>query len=216
MVRVKVCGMRSVQDIDICTSAGADALGFIFAAGPRRLAIDAAAQLTRRVPPFVTSVGVFAGNEAAFIMEALLRCRIDVLQFSGDEPPAFRGAFGKPTVAVVHASASSDPARLDELTLPDEDALRTARAVAVTIDSRVGDAVGGTGVRVSERIASALSRTSSLPFILAGGLTPDNVAEAVAAVRPWGVDVRSGVERESEKDRGLVERFVRAAKGAMS
>jgi phosphoribosylanthranilate isomerase len=216
MVRVKVCGMRSAREVDVCVAAGADALGFIFAAGPRRLAIDEASEITRSMPPFVTSVGVFADNDAAFIEEALARCRLDVLQFSGHESPSFRGMFGKPTIAVIHAIASSEHARPKELTLPDAAALRAARAIAVIIDSRVGGVMGGTGVRVSDDIASGLSRTSSLPFILAGGLTPDNVADAVAVVQPWGVDVRSGVERDGEKDRGLVERFIRTAKGAAS
>lgn len=216
MVRVKFCGMRSNQDIDVCADAGADALGFIFAAGPRCLTIDAAARLTQRVPPFVTSVGVFADNAAALINEALQRCRLDVLQFNGDESPRFRGAFGKPTIAVMHANPSSEHATPDELRLPDVEALYAARAIAVAIDARLGDLVGGTGLRVSDDIASTLSRATSLPFILAGGLTPDNVADAISLVRPWGVDVRSGVERDGEKDRSLVERFIRTAKGGES
>ncbi len=202
--------MRSAQDIDVCAAAGVDAVGFVFADGPRRLRVAEAALLTRIVPPFITSVGVFAGNEAACIREALQYCRLDVLQFSGDEAPELCGSFGKPTICVIHACPPLAPA---EVTLPDEAALREARAIAIAIDSRVGGQAGGTGVRVAVDIASAASRKSSLPFILAGGLTPDNVTDAIATVRPWGVDVRSGVERAGEKDRNLVQRFVHAAKG---
>lgn len=213
MVRVKVCGIRSYEDINVCAAAGADALGFIFASGPRRLPIDEAARLTELVPPFLTCVGVFANNESAFVKEAVRRCRLDVLQFSGDEAPAFRGAFAKPTIFVVHVpSASAGSAPGNDLALPDRAALRAARAVAVMVDSRVGNALGGTGIRVKDNVAARLSRACELPFILAGGLTPANLALALATVRPWGVDVRSGVESEGRKNSGLVERFVRTAK----
>jgi phosphoribosylanthranilate isomerase len=213
MVRVKVCGMRSAADIDICAAAGVDAVGFVFADGPRRLGIDEAAALTHHVPPFITSIGVFARNETAFIHETLLRCRLDVLQFSGDEAPGLCGSFGKPTIRVIHARPSLPPRTV---TLPDEAALREARAVALALDSQAGALAGGTGVRVAVELASAASRMSPLPFILAGGLNPDNVADAIETVRPWGVDVRSGVERAGEKDRDLVYRFVHAAKGGLS
>ena len=205
--------MRSAADIEVCAAAGVDAVGFVFADGPRRLGIDEAAPLTHRVPPFITSVGVFACNETALIREAVLRCRLDVLQFSGDEAPELCGSFGKPTIRVIRARPSLAPGAV---TLPDKTALREARAVAVAIDSQVDGQAGGTGVRVALDVASAASRISPLPFILAGGLDPDNVADAIETVRPWGVDVRSGVERAGEKDRYLVQRFVHAARGGMS
>ena len=216
MVRVKICGITSAQDVATCVRSGADALGFIFAPGPRRIHLELAAWLTKLVPPFVTTVGVFAGDDAAFVREALEQCRLDVLQFSGGETPVFAGSFGRPTIVVVHASPHpEEPSGDSARDLPfDRDALARARAVAVMVDARSATAHGGTGQRVDERLARRMCGRSALPFILAGGLTPDNVAGAIAAVRPWAVDVRSGVERADVKDRGLVERFVRAAHAA--
>jgi phosphoribosylanthranilate isomerase len=216
MVRVKVCGMMSRRDVESCVAAGADALGFIFAAGPRCLSIDAAEQLTKAMPPFVTSVGVFAGNDARFIQAASKRCRLDVLQFSGGEAPEFCGAFGRPTITVVHASPALRQIGENERPLPERRALTAARAVAVMVDARVNASPGGTGIRVPNDVAAKLCAQSPLPFILAGGLTPDSVAAAIAAVRPWGVDVRSGVERDGRKAHQLVERFVREAKGSQT
>src|ERR1700694_5299858 len=189
-------------DVEICVQAGVDAVGFIFAPGPRQLTVEMADELTKLVPPFVTSIGVFAGNDAAFIREVLERCRLDVLQFSDGSVSEFCGSFGKPTIVVVHATASSTNG------LPNRRDLRKARASAVMVDSRAKKAAGGTGIRVSEQLAAKLCARSVLPFILAGGLTPDNVAAAIGNVRPWGVDVRSGVERGGRKDRRLVQRFV--------
>ena len=206
MVRVKVCGMMSRDDIETCVRAGVDAVGFIFAPGPRRLSLAVAENLTKLVPPFVTSVGVFGGNDPAFIHNALELCRLDVLQFSDGETSELCGSFGKPTIVVVHASASSTNG------LPRRRDLEKARASAVMVDSGAKNELGGTGIRVSEELAAKLRLRSALPFILAGGLTPDNVAAAIKAVRPWGVDVRSGVERGDRKDRRLVERFVREAR----
>jgi phosphoribosylanthranilate isomerase len=198
--------MMSRDDVELCVEAGVDAVGFIFASGPRRLPVEVAEDLTKLVPPFVTSIGVFASNDAAFIHSVLERCRLDVLQFSDGSMSEFCGSFGKPTIVVVHASASSTNG------LPNSQDLRRARASALMVDSNTKNMVGGTGVRVSEKLAAQLRSRSRLPFILAGGLTPDNVAAAVRAVRPWGVDVRSGVERRGRKDRRLVERFVREAR----
>ena len=206
MVRVKVCGMMCRDDVNACVEAGVDAVGFIFAAGPRQLPVELARDLTKLVPPFVTSIGVFAGNDAAFIHTVLERCRLDVLQFSDGAVSEFCGSFGKPTIVVVHASSSSTNG------LPNRTDLHKARASAVMVDSRAENKVGGTGMRVSEQLAAKMRSRSVLPFILAGGLTPDNVAAAIRAVRPWGVDVRSGVESRGRKDRRLVERFVLEAR----
>jgi phosphoribosylanthranilate isomerase len=202
MIRVKICGMQSPADIETSVAAGADAVGFIFCDGPRRLTLDDAAALTSRVPPFVTTVGVFADTPISLIREALARCRLDVLQFAGNEEPQLRGSFARPTLIVSRGE------------IPELADLRAARAIAVVGDGSAGDLRGGTGVRMSIEAARGLRERCARHFILAGGLTPDNVAEAIRAIEPDGVDVRSGVERDGRKDAGLIRAFVRAVKEA--
>lgn len=205
MVRVKICGMQSAADIAVCVKAGADALGFIFAESPRRVTLAQAAGLARLVPPFVAKVGVFADNSRELIQAALERCGLDMLQFAGDEPAEFCGSFGTQTIVVARNATDAWRYALRDL--------RRARAAALMIDGRHGSRRGGTGAAVQHAVGRAACRKSPLPFILAGGLHPNNVADAVRSVRPWAVDVRSGVERAGRKDAALISQFVKAAKG---
>ena len=203
MTRVKICGMHCADDVAMCVAAGADALGFIFAESARQLTVDDAAQLTARVPPFVTTVGVFADSPAELIWEAIARCRLDVLQFSGDEAPEFCGSFGKPTIVVVGENARINSRYYSR-----------ARAVAVMVDSRTEEGRGGTGRTVDFAAARRLRDQCDRFFILAGGLRAENVAQAVRAIGPDAVDVRSGVERDGRKDAQLVRAFIQAAREA--
>ena len=202
-VRVKLCGMSTADDVAMCAGAGADALGFIFAQSPRRLSIDAACALTLAAPPFVTTVGVFANDDAALVRAAIDRCRLDVLQFSGDDPPAFCGSFGKPTILSLRGRRF------------DGDALRAARAVALLVDAWSASEFGGTGrVSGSTAFQQARAQHEGVSLILAGGLTPVNVGPLVAKAQPDAVDARTGVERDGRKDPALVRAFVNAARGA--
>jgi phosphoribosylanthranilate isomerase len=205
MIRVKICGMADRGDVDSCVAAGADALGFIFYANsPRRLTFDAARILTAAVPPFVTTVGVFAGEPADVVRSAIESCRLDVLQFSGDEPAEFCGSFGKPTIVAAR----------DRHWSPEQRA--KARAIAVLVDSWSSSEFGGTG-RVSppEQAHRARDEHEGAVIVLAGGLTPANVGQLVRSVRPDAVDVRTGVERGGRKDPELVRAFVTAAHAAL-
>lgn len=202
-MRVKICGMTDASEIATCVAAGADALGFIFDVGPRGLDLEKAASLTASTPPFVTTVGVFVNASAELVNSAIEACRLDVLQFSGDEDPEFCGSFGKPTIV---GAGRRMPSRED---------LAAARAVAVMADSRTGDAYGGTGVPVPLETARALRSAAGRCFVLAGGLKPETVAAAIRAIRPDAVDVRSGVERDGRKNGELVRAFVLAARGAI-
>ncbi|MDQ2816642.1 MAG: phosphoribosylanthranilate isomerase [Candidatus Eremiobacteraeota bacterium] len=200
MTRVKVCGIAYPEDIDACAVAGVDAIGFIFTESPRRLSVPTASALIARVPPFLTTVGVFADSPPDLVRSALERCRLDVLQFSGDEPLEYCGSFGRPTIV---------PAREPAATATQ---LRAAMAIAVLADSRGTAARGGTGIPVDRPAAARMRAETAAFFILAGGLTAQTVAAAVAAVRPDAVDVRSGVERDGRKDPAEVQRFVSAAR----
>jgi phosphoribosylanthranilate isomerase len=202
-MRIKICGITDSAEVATCVASGVDALGFIFSVGPRALSIDRAAALTAATPPFVTTVGVFVDPPAELVRNAIDACRLDVLQFSGDEAPEFCGSFGKPTIV---GAGERMPTRRD---------LAMARAVAVMADSRTGDAYGGTGVPVPLETARAMRAASGRCFVLAGGLKADTVAAAIRAVRPDAVDVRSGVERDGRKNGALVRAFVDAARGAL-
>ncbi len=201
--RLKICGMQTAEDIDLCGAAGADALGFIFAESPRKLSVARAAALTARVPAGLACVGVFANSPRALIEEALGSCRLDLLQFAGDETAEFCGAFRRPTILVARTIA------------PNSQTLRTANAVALMADSGAGGKAGGTGMPLPLVQAQQMRAAFRGHFILAGGLKPESVAEAIRAVKPDGVDVRSGVERDGRKNPALVRGFVKAAKEAL-
>ncbi len=200
MIRLKICGMRSLEDVRTCASAGADALGFVFADGGRRLSLEEGASLTAAVPLGVVRVGVFANQSRSQVSDALERCRLDVLQFAGDETAEFCGSFGMPTLLTVRERP------------PAADVVHRARAIGVIADARVEGRLGGTGVRIAPERACRIRDGLRVPLILAGGLTPDNVSEAMLAVGPDGVDVSSGVERSGRKDPRLVADFVRRVK----
>ena len=207
MMRVKVCGMATVEDVRTCVDAGVDAIGFIFAQSPRRLALGngQAGAIAAAAPPFVTRVGVFANDSEDVVRTAIAQCRLDVLQFSGDEEPAFCGSFGKPTVLSVRDRTFS------------QDDLDAASAVALIVDSFGPGRYGGTG-RTVEAGAFERARAAhpNIPLVLAGGLTPANVGWIAGSLRPYAVDVRSGVEREGRKDPELVLSFVKAARAALA
>lgn len=202
MIRLKFCGMCTCEDVAVCADAGADALGFIFAGGPRRLTVMEAARLTAAVPHCIAKVGVFADQPKELIEEALTVCELDVLQFAGAEQPEFCGSFGVPTILTARAAA------------PAPDIVARARATAIIVDARVDGMLGGTGVRVDDAVARRIRAGSPARMILAGGLTPENVGQAIRALRPDGVDVRSGVERDGRKDPELVHAFARAVEEA--
>jgi phosphoribosylanthranilate isomerase len=182
-VRVKICGITRAQDLHAACDAGADALGFVFyEKSPRYLTIDAAAALVREVPPFVQAVGLFVDAERAFIEAVLRAVPLDLLQFHGDETPADCARVGRPFIKAVRVNRDTDLLKC----AADFDAAR-----GLLLDAFVPGVPGGTGERFDW---SLIPPDLPKPVILSGGLTPDNVAEAVERVRPWAVDVSSGVE----------------------
>ena len=213
--RVKVCGVTNAEDRDAAVAAGADAIGLIAGVTvdtPREVDLDTAADLARNVPPLVTSTLVTMPEDPATAIDRVERVGPDAVQVHGlapDEVAELADALAAPdgdgpsasVVAAVDAEAGAS-------TL----AAYAEAADALLVDSVDEDGGGGTGEthnweRTSERVAGL-----DTPVILAGGLTPENVAAAVATVDPFAVDVASGVEREGGlKDHGAVRRFVRAA-----
>ncbi|WIX31318.1 phosphoribosylanthranilate isomerase [Salinicola sp. JS01] len=183
-VRIKICGMTRREDVHAAVACGADALGFVLWAGSAR-AIDASrlAALSAEVAPFVTRVGLFVDADAASVEAALPH--LDLLQFHGDESPDFCARFAKPWIKALRMRDDLDLRRA---------AQRYAGAGALLLDAYRPGVPGGTGETFDwSRIPGDLGK----PVILAGGLTPDNVATAIARVAPYAVDVSGGVEARS-------------------
>lgn len=183
--RIKICGITREEDLAAAVAAGADALGFVFyAPSPRYVTIERAAQLMAQVPAFVTKVGLFVNAEPQAVRETMAQAPLDLLQFHGDEDAAYCAAFGRPWIKAARVRPGFDLL---------EYAALFAKAPGVSgllLDAHV-EGYGGGGKTFDWTL---IPRNLSLPVILSGGLHPGNVAEAVRTVRPWAVDVSSGVE----------------------
>jgi phosphoribosylanthranilate isomerase len=201
MTHVKICGVTSVEDALMCVEAGADALGLNFAPGsPRRVSKELGREIARALPAHVQSVGVFVDADFETLQSLRDALGLSCLQLHGDEPPELLEKFlphAYKALRVRSASVGEEAARYG--------------GEFVLLDAYVPGVHGGSGARFDWSLATELARTRKLT--LAGGLVPGNVAEAVATVRPYCVDVASGVESApGKKDRALVRAFVSAAK----
>lgn len=202
MTRTKICGITREQDLKAAVAAGADALGFVFyAKSPRNIDAAQAAALLRALPPFVSSVGLFVNPDADFVRDVLAQAPLDVLQFHGEEAPEFCRQFGRPYLKAIRVRAGVDLV---------ECAARYTDAQALLLDAYVEGVQGGTGESFDWGL---IPRELPLPVILSGGLHPGNVAEAVRAVRPYAVDVSSGVEASKGiKDAAKIAAFIKEVK----
>ncbi len=201
---VKICGITSVADGLAAAAAGADAIGLMFyEQSPRFVTLDSAAKISRELPPSVIKIGVFVNAPAETVSRAIGECALNLLQFHGDESPAFCRQF---PVMTIKAFRIRDAASLR--TLPDYD------TSAWLLDASVPDRLGGTGATFNWDLAVQANQLGR-PIFLAGGLTPENVADAVRKVRPYAVDVSSGVESApGKKDPQKMRDFIHAAKSA--
>jgi phosphoribosylanthranilate isomerase len=206
---VKICGVTRLQDLQAAVDAGADALGFVFTPRSRRfLEPAAAATLVAEVPAFVSRVGLFMDQDREEVERILERVPLSLLQFHGREDAAFCRQFGLPYMkAFGMASAEGPGCGMDrELAKAERE---YADAAALLLDSHGAGEAGGTGRPFDWAAVPRLSR----PLVLAGGLTPANVREAVRVVRPWAVDVSSGVEdAPGIKCAQKMQAFIREAK----
>jgi len=203
-VKVKICGITNPADGLAAAEAGADLIGLMFYDGsPRRVALPVAEEIARVMPPPVVKVGVFVNPTEGLVSAAIARCGLNLLQFHGDEPPEFCTQFG---VMSMKAFRIRDAASLA--------ALPRYATDAWLLDAYSPERRGGTGGTFNWDFAIE-ARKFDRPIFLAGGLTPENVAEAVRRVQPFGVDVSSGVESApGRKDAAKVRAFIAAAKAA--
>lgn len=197
---VKICGITSLDDALACVDAGADALGFNFwPQSKRHIPVERAAAIAKRVPPNVRTVGVFVNPSEAEVDRAFASGAIDLAQLHGDETPDFCRRFSGRYIKAVRLRDAASLAQLADY---------ACDFVLVDADT---PGYGGSGQRADVTLAAEAARARRV--ILAGGLTAENVVEAIAAVQPYGVDVAGGVEREAGvKDWIKVAAFVQAAK----
>lgn len=201
MVKIKICGLRTLKDAMAAVEAGADALGFVFAKSKRQITPKEARDIIGQLPPLVTTVGVFVNEEAARVREIAQFCRLDRVQLHGEESPDYCRDLN---LNVIKAFAVKDAASLKNISLYRE----VTRGFL--LDTYVTGAAGGTGKTFSWPLAQQAAPFG--PVILAGGLTPENVAQAIAEAEPYAVDVSSGVETDGVKDAGKMKQFVEAVR----
>ncbi|MFP5373793.1 MAG: phosphoribosylanthranilate isomerase [Gammaproteobacteria bacterium] len=198
--RVKFCGMTRPGDVRLAGELGVDAVGFVFAPGsPRRVAPEEARTMRNALGPLVDAVAVFMDNSMEEVREAIRHVRPTMLQFHGGEDDAFCRSFNLPYLKAIAANG-------EEATAGESLVLRYPAASGFLFDSHAPGEPGGSGATFDwSRLPTGLTR----PFVVAGGLRPDNVFDAIVATLPWGVDVSSGIEAEPGlKDGEKMRRFV--------
>ncbi len=214
--RIKICGITRVADAMAAADAGADAIGMNFWRGtPRRVDVGRAREIAEALPPFVTKVALFVDPDPADVRSVIDAVPVDVLQFHGDELRGLCNSFGRPYLKAVPVKDGVDLL---------EYAARYGDAAGFLFDTfRAGDLPGGTGHTFDwSRLSPALRANLAKPLILSGGLDPDNVGDAMRAVKPWAVDVSSGVEergpdgrpRKGFKDAARIAAFVKGVRDA--
>lgn len=199
MVRVKICGIKDLETALAAVEAGADALGFVFAESPRRIAPDEAREISISLPPFITRVGVFVDAPAAEVKQLLDYCRLDVAQLHGSESPGYCRSLSLKTVKAFRVRDGNSLKAVNDYPVS-----------AVLLDAFVPGVAGGTGESFNWEVVTQAGLKK--PVILAGGLHPANVRQAVAAVGPYAVDVSSGVETDGKKDVEKIRLFTQRAK----
>lgn len=202
--RIKFCGMRRREDVELAVGLGVDAIGFVLVPKSRRyVGAEQAATLRRALPPFVAAVALFQDADPAFVQQAIDVLQPDLLQFHGSESPGYCESFELPYLKAVAMAAPTDLART---------AARFRSAKALLLDGHAPGEMGGSGKPFDwkKRLQSI-----SKPIVLAGGLAPPNVATAIRQLRPFAVDVSSGIEREPGiKDAVRMRAFVAAVRRA--
>ena len=200
--RIKICGITNVEDGFAAAEAGADMIGLMFyERSPRHISFATAAEVSRALSPFIVKVGVFVNPDEDTVMRAINDCGVTLLQFHGEETPGFCTQFG---VMSMKAFRIKDAASLE--------ALPNYPTDAWLLDAYSPDAHGGTGAKFNWELAIE-AKNLGRPIFLAGGLTPENVGDAVQTVQPFGVDVSSGVESApGKKNHAKVRAFIQAVR----
>ena len=202
--RVKICGITSVADGLAVAGAGANMIGLMFYdQSPRHITVATAAKISRALPPFVLRVGVFVNPDEEWVLRAIRDCGLNLLQFHGEETSEFCTHFGMMCLKALRVRDAESLKTLDNY-----------QTDAFLLDAYAQSGLGGTGEKFNWNLAVAAQKFGK-PIFLAGGLTPENVAEAIKQVRPFAVDVSSGVEfAPGKKDAAKIHAFIQTARAA--
>ena len=202
-MRVKICGITQLEDALAAVDYGADAVGFVlYPQSPRFIEPHRVQEIISQLPPYITTVGLFVDAEVTEVQRVVEVCGIDLIQFQGNETPDYCRWFSQRAIKAIHMKDQESLSILPQF-----------QVRAYLLDTYQEGEFGGTGIRFDWDLA-----VKAKPFgriILAGGLTPENVQEAVEKVKPYAVDVSSGVERgvKGKKDHEKIKKFIEAAKG---
>jgi len=205
LTKVKICGITNAEDAQLAVSAGADALGFVFySKSPRFIEPQVAKQIITLLPPFVLPIGVFANEEQKVVRDIMEECGLALAQIHGDETPAYCESLERPILRGIRLKDRGSFLALAEYK-------GRAGVRGFVVDAFSESAYGGTGKTTNWDLAAEAAKAALI--LLAGGLTPDNVQEAIQKVKPYGVDVSGGVEASpGKKDPIKVKAFIQAAK----
>ncbi len=200
--RIKICGITRSEDALYAAEQGVDALGFVFSKSPRRIDADTARDLIWEIPPLVSVVGVFVDETDEIVKHIARRCRLNMLQFHGSEKPEYISTFNRKIIKAIRVQSEKDLEQISHY-----------HVHAILLDTYVDGINGGTGKTFDWNLAIKAKQYGRV--ILSGGLNPDNVAEAIQKVKPFAVDVSSGVESEPGiKDHNKIKSFIEAVNKA--
>ena len=200
--RIKICGITRLRDALQVAALGGDAIGLVFhSQSPRAVEIDRAVEIRQAMPPFITVTALFMNESESWVGQVLESVKPDCLQFHGEESPEFCQQWSKPFIKAIPMGSTKDARQY---------AQHYPKAQGFLLDSNVAGRQGGSGDTFNW---TKIPSTFDLPLVLAGGLNPSNVAAAITLVKPWGVDVSSGVEQSRGiKDPGLLDQFFKEVK----
>jgi phosphoribosylanthranilate isomerase len=211
VTRVKICGISDVKSAIVASESGADFLGFVFAASPRRVVPAEALSIITEIRSRkfrLSTVGVFVDTPAEEVNRIAEYCRLDFIQLSGNESWVYCLNIKLPVIKVIHVAGDMTSQKIiDEIVKGNE--ILTGDIICL-LDTKVGETYGGTGNTFDWHLAKVVSE--KFPVLVAGGLNPENVGTLTGECKPWGVDVSSGVETNGKKDEAKIRDFIREVK----
>ncbi len=212
MTRIKICGIRTEVQALAAAGAGADFIGLVFAPSPRQVTPDVACEIVaalKKAQPYAEVVGVFVDADAGMVNRTVATCRLDRVQLSGDESWEYCRGIIRPIIKVMRVNRTNPPGKVGKDIEYGMKLLKGRRPI-ILLDTTADGKFGGTGQTFDWALAGSIARR--FPVIVAGGLTPANVPEAIKTLSPWGVDVSTGVETKGVKDLNKIKKFIKAVR----